>query len=221
VAVVAVPDLHGRLDLLEAVLAAYPGRDLVFLGDYIDGGPASREVVARVLALADEGRARLLLGNHELMALDATREGEGARRLWLTSGGDATVRSYLKGSGPAGLDLFAKHLTRLFELGLPWLIEDGVLYAHAARPNAAALAGSDEARGHYWASDREPRQPLPEGCHLSVHGHTPQLRPSLNPERGVCYLDLGGKGIAVYDAATGEVRRFSAPRPNGRRSAYR
>jgi len=196
-------------------MAAFPGRDFVFLGDYIDRGKDSRLVLERVLALADAGRARLLFGNHELMALDAIRGGEAARRLWLTNGGAATVRSYLQ-FGPDGLDEFARHLNRLLAEGLPWLVEDGVLYAHAARPSASALAGSQESEGHFWATDREPLQPLPEGCGLSVHGHTPQARASLNRQRGVCYLDLGGRGIAVYDSAADEVVTLGGRRP-GRR----
>jgi serine/threonine protein phosphatase 1 len=49
----AVPDLHGRRDLLDAAIAAiaaHGGGEVVFLGDYIDRGPDSRGVVERLLA---------------------------------------------------------------------------------------------------------------------------------------------------------------------------
>ena len=48
-----IADMHGRLDLLEAALARIeentPGK-VVFTGDFVDGGPQSRGVVARLIA---------------------------------------------------------------------------------------------------------------------------------------------------------------------------
>lgn len=67
----AFGDIHGDHDALEAVLGQLPSLDsddtLVFLGDYIDRGPKSAEVVARLRALPDEVRATVvaLRGNHE------------------------------------------------------------------------------------------------------------------------------------------------------------
>lgn len=66
--VIVVPDLHGRPDLLDATLAEYPDAHFVSLGDAIDRGPRSVRVVEKLLALKKEGRATLLMGNHELMA---------------------------------------------------------------------------------------------------------------------------------------------------------
>jgi serine/threonine protein phosphatase 1 len=67
----AIGDVHGDLEQLEALLAKLPALDegdsLVFLGDYLDRGPRSAEVVARVRALATDGPQRVvaLRGNHE------------------------------------------------------------------------------------------------------------------------------------------------------------
>jgi serine/threonine protein phosphatase 1 len=51
----AIADLHGRFDLLEMALAritgcAEPPATLVTLGDYIDRGPDSREIIERLMA---------------------------------------------------------------------------------------------------------------------------------------------------------------------------
>jgi serine/threonine protein phosphatase 1 len=103
-AVYAVGDIHGRLDLLEDLLRRIDEdadrhsddteRTLIFLGDYIDRGPASRDVVERLLntPLPGFGTVRLM-GNHEdalLTFLDRASDGLD----WLTFGGLETLLSY-------------------------------------------------------------------------------------------------------------------------------
>lgn len=67
----AIGDIHGDLEALDRLLARLPtlveGDTLVFLGDYVDRGPCSAEVVARVRGLAAWTPARVvaLRGNHE------------------------------------------------------------------------------------------------------------------------------------------------------------
>jgi serine/threonine protein phosphatase 1 len=75
--VYAVGDVHGRADLLSALLAridadlrAYPiARPIqVFLGDYIDRGPHSREVLDLLIARRRKHTVLCLKGNHETFA---------------------------------------------------------------------------------------------------------------------------------------------------------
>jgi len=64
-----VGDVHGDLDAVERVFseASAPGTVVVFLGDVVDRGPSSREVLTRILlAKLDRPQAiYLLMGNHE------------------------------------------------------------------------------------------------------------------------------------------------------------
>src|SRR5947209_315743 len=90
---IAVGDVHGCSAALAPVLKAArpgPGDTVVTLGDHIDGGPDSRGVIDRLLALA--GRCTLvpLLGNHEEM-LFAALEGRDDFRYWLKFGGGRTL----------------------------------------------------------------------------------------------------------------------------------
>jgi len=99
-----VGDVHGRLDLLEQLLdsiheeiAADPPRKvlLVFLGDLIDRGPNSAEVIERLRTYSHERvRPVFLLGNHEevlLRILDGEAE---LIAKWRWFGGDETLESY-------------------------------------------------------------------------------------------------------------------------------
>jgi serine/threonine protein phosphatase 1 len=94
---IAIGDIHGCLAALDAVLAGIeprPDDTLVTLGDYIDRGPHSREVIERLLRLKDECRLVPLLGNHDQMLLLIC---EGMPELisdWRLFGGDATRASY-------------------------------------------------------------------------------------------------------------------------------
>lgn len=100
--VYAIGDVHGRADLLDALVATIAadaarfddGRTprIVLLGDYVDRGEQSATVLQRVAALRAEG-AVCLRGNHEaalLAFLDAPEEGAA----WLGFGGLQTLASY-------------------------------------------------------------------------------------------------------------------------------
>lgn len=77
-----IPDVHGQHETLLAALAGLgwrragsgwthpePDRRLLFLGDLIDRGPENAAVIRTVRSLIDGDRADLILGNHELNAM--------------------------------------------------------------------------------------------------------------------------------------------------------
>lgn len=93
----AVPDLHGRWDLLEIALAEIekeaPGT-VVFLGDYIDRGPQTRQIIERLIEGPRAGwRWVCLKGNHEEMMVRTLTEPLDPS-WWIGNGGDATLHSY-------------------------------------------------------------------------------------------------------------------------------
>lgn len=100
--VYAIGDIHGRVDLLDELhrmiaADAANARDerlIVYLGDYIDRGLHSREVVDRLIAGPPAGFAAVhLMGNHEDMLLDFVETTEGGVN-WLHNGGNTTLHSY-------------------------------------------------------------------------------------------------------------------------------
>lgn len=102
--VYAIGDIHGRLDLLNDTLsrieADIDGRQpaqniIVFLGDLIDRGPASAEVVERLRTYRRTGvRTVFLIGNHEEVLLRLIRGESRYLRDWLSFGGAECARSY-------------------------------------------------------------------------------------------------------------------------------
>ncbi|WP_275393283.1 metallophosphoesterase family protein [Aliiroseovarius sp. Z3] len=95
-----VGDIHGRMDLLagalEGIANHWPEQPVVFVGDYIDRGPNSAEVLRHLFGLQSSNPDRIicLLGNHEDMLLgflDGTLQDH---RIWFQNGGDATLRSF-------------------------------------------------------------------------------------------------------------------------------
>jgi serine/threonine protein phosphatase 1 len=98
----AVGDVHGRLDLLQQVigqiesdLAKRPSSQSVeiYLGDYIDRGPASRQVIDRLIKRSRERNAVFLKGNHETYVSEFIQN-PAILTDWRQYGGLETLMSY-------------------------------------------------------------------------------------------------------------------------------
>jgi serine/threonine protein phosphatase 1 len=98
----AVGDIHGRLDLLNTLLARI-STDIalrptarpvyVFLGDYIDRGSSSRQTIDRLIEHGATNDSIFLRGNHEQIALKCLTD-QALFDQWLRLGGLATLVSY-------------------------------------------------------------------------------------------------------------------------------
>lgn len=120
-----IGDVHGCLTSLERLLAKIAPRsedEVVFVGDYIDRGPQSREVVDRLLGLPY--RCIFLLGNHERMLLDFLAGDD--EDLYMENGGRATLESY----GGDVHDIPAAHLA-FFQRLRPMYETPEYLFVHA------------------------------------------------------------------------------------------
>ena len=93
---IAIGDIHGCARALRALIQTIdPASDdlVIALGDYVDRGPDSRGVLDQMIELVDRCELVPLLGNHELMLLEAL-ESEESRHFWLQCGGAETLDSY-------------------------------------------------------------------------------------------------------------------------------
>lgn len=96
----AIPDLHGRLDLLEQAMARIlenvgnQAARVVTLGDYVDRGPKSRDVIEFLMQWSFPNLQLVALkGNHEAMMWEACNNLIEAT-WWIENGGSETLASY-------------------------------------------------------------------------------------------------------------------------------
>ena len=124
---IIIGDVHGHYDALVALLdSVAPDSDdqVYFLGDLIDRGPKSADVVDFVI----KHDFNCLRGNHEEMLLDVVGNGKVSVELyqgWLYSGGHATVASY-DGKIPQEHIDWLRTLPTYLDLGDIWLVHAGV-----------------------------------------------------------------------------------------------
>lgn len=199
-----VGDVHGEIrllnSLLENILRFNPDR-IVFVGDYIDRGPQAKEVVDRIMNL--EGSVSCLMGNHELMMLNAMEDlgyGMNPIELWYYNGGEATLQSFGSSSffsfqsdlDPHYLDFFRNlKMSEVVSLGPP----GKVLVTHAGISPFIPVADQlgmegyesliryltknhiDPGDSFLWVRDAffNSSPDLWQG-YLVIHGHTPVLK---------------------------------------------
>jgi len=99
--IIAIGDIHGCAAALRTLIEdiePQPKDTLVILGDCVDRGPESAQVIEQLLALREQCRLVPLLGNHEEMMLNFL-DGRPQPDDWLQCGGAATVESYRDENG--------------------------------------------------------------------------------------------------------------------------
>ncbi len=206
--VYAIGDVHGCLDqlialhgLIAADLAARPiaAPLLVHLGDYVDRGPDSAGVVARLAVGAPLPGIPVvnLMGNHENTMLEALGGDRAAATDWLYNGGDAALASWGINSATTTREdwreaIPTEHLAFLDGLAL-WHRVGGYVFVHAGiRPGLPIEAQAET--DLLWIRQVFLTSEADFGA-IVVHGHTPSHAPVTRPNR--IGIDTG----AVYGGA--------------------
>lgn len=228
----AIGDIHGRDDLLEKAFVEInrfadrcsPSKvRIICLGDYVDRGPSSRQVVERLMREAELGNVECLRGNHEALMIEAYHgrvEDYHPMDLWLMNGGAKTMLSYT----PEGVPLRMQEPTELIPVqhinwmkSLPvWVEDQHRVYVHAGLMPKVELKDQRE-EVCMWIRDvflKAPAEDLPK--HV-VHGHTPVWErkkdidvPELLPHRtnldtGAFHTGVLSVGVFDDDAPGGPV----------------
>ncbi|RMF59748.1 MAG: serine/threonine protein phosphatase [Bacteroidetes bacterium] len=209
---IAIGDIHGcarTLDALLERLAPAPEDHLVFVGDYVDRGPDSRGVIARLLDVREQHRCTFLRGNHEALMLDYLDHGQ--YDLWYVNGGGATLESYRDRQGHIAIPDEHEAFVRQTQL---FLDTPDFFFVHAGlRPEltvAENVARNDPMvflweRDHLHAKALAWEKPV-------VCGHTPVVEPVnepllINIDTGCVYFDRG-RGLGRLTAVRLPEREF-------------
>lgn len=226
--VYAIGDIHGRVDLLDALHAAIVDdaaqhnalqQIIVYLGDYVDRGMESKATLERLLAGPPQGfRAIHLKGNHEQAVLDFLKDAEFGM-VWRNFGGLETLHSYgIADAASLGTvadfrgaqKTFAAalpdaHLRFLQELRLSVSFGD-YFFVHAGIHPDVRLERQRE-QDLLWI--REPfLSSTADFGKIVVHGHTPEPEPVIRSNR--IGVDTGAYMTGVLTALVlkGDTRDF-------------
>lgn len=201
VRIYAIGDVHGRADLLDRLLSRVDAHIVahpvvrpiyIFVGDYIDRGPASREVLDLLINCAQGREMVFLRGNHDIFIDDFLRNPE-ILRDWSKIGGLETLMSYgvqptinadaatqnelakaLKHALPATHRSFLDGLISSFTCG-------GYFFVHAGvRPGIPLTKQRDD--DLLWIRDEFLLHEEDFGK-IVVHGHTPVRELDIRPNR--------------------------------------
>src|SRR4051812_2970830 len=191
----AIGDIHGCLEELRSLLeicrsnAGAIAHDFLFLGDYVDRGPASDKVIAYLMReqASAPSRFRCIMGNHDHMLCRAADRSRSDAELiqWWTNGGEQTLEAYGM-DDPS--DLPAEHLAWMRALPLQ-VRDEHRLFVHAGvRPGVAFEAQSKD--DMLWIREPFLSSRLWHGA-LVVHGHTPTVTRAPDVQANRVNLDTG------------------------------
>lgn len=227
----AIADIHGRLDLLNTLVDmidedcrvnSVQNPVIVFLGDYIDRGPQSAQVVDRVIELCATRPSIALRGNHEELLLMINAGALALFEKWFyRAGGAATLQSYgwQNGDRIKITEVIRKEHVDFFQSLKLYHETSEHIFVHAGLRPGVSLSDQDE-DDLLWI-----REPFLSSDHdfgkLVVHGHTPVSDglPEIHPNR----INLDTKAFrsdiltcAAFDPGSREPRIIQTPAPEAK-----
>jgi len=220
----AIGDIHGRFDLLTTLLddirehsrtlRANKNRRIVVLGDMIDRGERSREVLECLYREQRRRKVIVLLGNHEEIMLRAIDGEPGTMRNWLRFGGSATLRSFDIDPPSAREDFDPGALARKLRDAMPekwleWLRSRPIsarsgdyLFCHAGVRPGTPIA-SQKRSDMLWIRDEFLHSEESHGV-VVVHGHS--ISPDVELRHNRIGIDTGAYRTGMLTAAYLEGR---------------
>jgi serine/threonine protein phosphatase 1 len=197
----AISDIHGCFDTFHSLVIDHLGLTksdrLILLGDYIDRGDKSKEVIDFIMDLIDKGfDITPLMGNHEEMLLETLKNSD-ILPLWLINSGMTTLESF----GIQDINQIEKRYLDFF-LKLKYYEEAGkYLFVHAGFNDLLPDPFSD-VHGMIWECRESYENPILRNKTI-IHGHRPKLidyvKNLISENSKVIPIDTG----CVYDKELG------------------
>ena len=211
----AIGDIHGCYDslkkMIEEVIKLQKIDKLILLGDYIDRGKKSKEVIDFIIQLLEQKFDIVpLMGNHETMLLDAIKNEKNVSK-WIQNGGVQTLKSF-KISSIKNLD--SKYVKFFNTLKYYYLFNE-FLFVHAGFNDNMVNPFSDF-YSMIWKCKESYNNPLLANKTV-VHGHNPininqcktivsSKHRVINIDTGCVYKDKLGFGkLTAYDCNNHQI----------------
>ncbi len=201
----AIGDIHGCFTALQTVFDAIgPTSEdtIVFLGDYVDRGPGSRQTIQWIIEKSNEFNFIALKGNHEIMMIRSRVDPDFAKR-WLGYGGKETLQSY-DAYSPIEWDLVPSEHWAFIESTLPYFVVGKTVFVHAGlQPGIPLYRQSDQAK--FWDKYEIPIAYDPNK--LVVCGHTARKNGLVADFGHTICLDTcayGGQWLTCLDVDSGK-----------------
>ncbi|GFE70310.1 metallophosphoesterase family protein [Chroococcus sp. FPU101] len=129
-----IGDIHGCSKALDYLLKAVDlhSHDMIItLGDYVNKGPDSKGVLERLIKLNKTGQLLPLLGNHDIMMLEARSDKKVALDWYVKKGGHKTLVSYGQNDLKAMANIPNAHWNFLEKKCFSWLETENYIFVHA------------------------------------------------------------------------------------------
>ncbi len=180
----AIGDIHGCFDklcaLMDKIKIDRNNDILLFLGDYIDRGHSSFDVVEYLIDLKKHFQKIVFLkGNHEEM-LEKYLSGKD-RLTYLINGGRPTLESYMKRSRTTGSPPIPQEHLDFFESLSLYYESDNYIFVHAGLRENIPLEMQDPA-DFLWIREDFVHSDFDFGK-IVVFGHTPYKEPLVEPNK--------------------------------------
>jgi Calcineurin-like phosphoesterase len=186
-------DVHGMLDAFNRAMLYATNENLyvISLGDLVDYGPHSKEVIVKSKEVVDQNKMSIILGNHELKAFK-----------YFTQLREGNVRIKVKSSLQATINSFANDTK----------IIDDFLNLHSKMHNVMKFKNNYFAHGALDPSVIEKKDYTPLGYQMALFGEVDKAKPMREdgfPNRIYSWIDKLPENIKVWVGH--DIRSKSAP----------
>lgn len=180
----AIGDIHGCFDkltrLLDKIDIDFAQDTLIFVGDYIDRGHASFEVVEYLINLKKQYPGIIFLkGNHEEMLEQHLKEQNS--HIYLANGGRQTIESYMEHHHGVKKPVFPEEHLAFFKSLRLFFQTDDYIFVHAGMKDKIPLE-AQTSNDLLWIRHRFIRSTYDFGKRI-VFGHTPLKKPLVEPNK--------------------------------------
>jgi len=201
----AIGDIHGCFTALKKVVEVSEIKTsdtIIFLGDYIDRGPQSKQIIDWIIELGKKYSVIALRGNHELMMLNSRYNGHSLSN-WLYNGGAQTLDSYNIGDDMGWHLKIPDEHWAFFEATQKYYEVENFICVHAGLTPGVELEEQTEG-SIFWEHRHEPV--LYKKGKIVVCGHTPQRSGKIGNFGHTLMVDtfaFGGQWLTCLNLSTG------------------